>query len=208
VESVVGGVPVDLIGTNEFNPSPPGAGTGSLQAENSAAIATGVGAPVRIHTAITVAVWLRRNASQNNNTTLVGPRISSSNESGNVPWELGMNNSDTVRIVWHEGDHNSVVSTAASATALDTWEHWSFTRPEAGTSCKIYKNGVIVGTEFTGLTKSTGSTAVGVIAVGQFGNLGNEFQGSLFSAIVYEEELSAAQVLALYNSTSSDGSWA
>lgn len=210
VESVVGGGALDLTGTLVFDLSGPGTGAVSfLDAKRSTLMQTGaIGAPLRIYGAITVAVWLCRTANQAANTALVGARVSGAAEAHNFPWELGIDQATNApRVIWHAGAHVAQTSTSATATVIDTWEHWCFTRPTAGTSCKLYKNGVIDGTEFTSLTKATGGTSVTDVSIGENAAGGDEFQGKLFSPIIYEEELSAAQVLALYNSTSSTGSW-
>lgn len=208
VESVTGGSPVDMTGTNFFHPLDPAGYGGSLDASRSAAISGAIGAPVNIYGAITVAAWIRRSASQASNTVICGTRTTGGTSASNSSWELSMETNDKIRVVWHAGAHVAQTSITTTATVLDTWEHWCFTRPTAGTSCKIFKNGVIDGTEFTGLTIADDGSGVDEVSIGQQGTGGAKFQGDIYSAIVYSEELTPTQVLALYNSTSSTGSWA
>lgn len=209
VESVVGGGALDLTGTLSWEHDGPGDSVGCLRAGLSTVPDTGaIGAAVQIQTAITVAAWIRRYAAISVNTTICGARIPGAGSANNIQWELGIDTTEKVRAIWQDGGaDNTNIAQATVASAVDTWEHWCFTRPTAGTSAKLYKNGVLDGTETTGLNKATGGSNVTAISVGVNSTAGNEYEGTIFSAIVYEEELSAAQVLELYNSTSSTGTW-
>jgi len=209
-EDVVGGSPVDLTLVGDvFHASGPGTAPALYDAKRSTTAVTGnIGATVRIHTAITVAAWVCRTGTGSGNTAICGARDTGAAEANNIQWELGFENaSNKVRVVWQQGSGTSVACVASVALALDTWEHWTFTRPTAGTSCKIYKNGVIDGTEFTGLVKATGGTSVNYISVGQNDSGGAAFPGLMFSPIVFEEELPSATFLALYHSTASTAAW-
>jgi hypothetical protein len=166
-----------------------------------------IGAAVRIQTAITVAAWVRASATQTTNLGICGARVTGAGEANNIQWELGVDSStDTVRSIWQNGDaDNTNVLDATVALVTDVWEHWCCTRNTAGTITKLYKNGSLDATSGT-LIKATGGTNCSAIIIGQ-NTAGTEFQGDIFSAIVYEEELDAADVAVLYNSTSSTGTW-
>lgn len=208
-ETVVGGAPVDLVLTaGIFHKS--GVALPELyDAKRSTKAQTGaIGAAVRVTTAITVAAWVCRTGAGSGNTAICGARDTGGAAANNIQWELGYESaSDKVRVGWQHSSSTSVWSVASVALALDTWEHWTFTRNAAGTACKIYKNGIIDGTEFTGLTAADGGSSVNSISVGQNDGGGVEFPGMIYSPIVYEEELDADAVLALYNSTASTGAW-
>lgn len=210
VDAITGGSPVDLTGTLVHHNSGPGTGAVEfLDSKRSTLVQTGaIGAAIRITGAITVAAWICRTADQTANTCIIGARDTGAASANNIQWELGIDHaSDSIRALWQHSSGTSVASVAASAITLDTWEHWCMVRNAAGTAVTIYKNGVIVGTQFTGLTAADGGSSVTDICVGQNDGGGDEFQGNIFSAIVFEEEMNAAAVLALYNSTSSTGTW-
>jgi len=76
----------------------------------------------------------------------------------------------------------------------------------AGTEVKLYKNGLLNATSGA-LTRADGGTNITDVSI-MNNHSTAEFQGMGRSAIVYDEELNAANVLALYESTSSTGTWA
>lgn len=205
VESVTGGAPVDLTGTLVFDETSPGA-TAVLNADKSTSPATGsIGAAVQYHDAITVACWIKRTGTSTANLAIVGPRTTGGGEALNFPWLLDFTYADNkLRAFWQTGAKSGQEVASTVALALNTWEHWTMTRNTAGTTAKLYKNGILDATSGV-LTKGTGGTSQNIIQIAQVN--GNEFVGSVFSPIVYKEEMDAAGVLALYNSTSSSGEW-
>jgi hypothetical protein len=203
VEAVVGGSPVDLTGGGVFHNSGPAVDAVSFfDAKRSTAThdTDVIGAAVRIQTAITVAAWFCRTADNTTNTVICGARISGAGEANNIQWELGITSGNFIRFIWQFGAADEIEEGLSGAiSTLDVWEHWTFTRDAAGTSAKLYKNGVLDGA-FTGLTKATGGGNVSKIIVGD-NTVGVEAQGNIFSPIVFEEEFDAATVLALYQSS-------
>lgn len=207
VESIVGGSPVDNTGTLVFSPGGK-LESGTLDSTRSSGCETGaIGAPIRIAGAITIAGWFRRNASNGTNLALCGARISGSGPTNNIQWELGLE-ATTNKCRWlhqHGASDATDGVTATVAMVADTWEHWTATRNAAGTIAKLYLNGSLDVTSAT-MIPADGGTAVNQIAL--CSNLvGAEFPGNAYSIIVYEEELDATDVAALYNSTCSTGAW-
>jgi len=207
-ESVVGGAPVDLADVVGYAPEPEGdAGTMNAILSTNSTQTGSIGASVRIQTAITVAAWVYRRQTQGTNVPIVGARVVGAGEANNIQWEMGIEaTTNKIRSIWQNGAaDNTNILVASVGLAVDTWEHWTFTRNAAGTISKLYKNGVLDATSGT-LIQATGGTNVNRIHVGD--NIaGAEFQGHIKTPIIYEEELDAAEVLALYNSTASNGSW-
>lgn len=205
VESLVGGAPLDITGTLLFDQTSPG-GVEALDNRRSTGLVTGsIGAAVRIHTAITCAAWIKRTGALGGNLGLIGVRGAGSGEANNFPWDFSITSADNkVRAYWQNGNKLGNTLAATTATVDDTWEHWCMTRNAAGTITKLYKNGILDATSGT-LNAPTGSTTQNIISIGV---AASTFTGDMFSAIVFEEEMDAAGVLALYNSTATTGSWA
>jgi hypothetical protein len=208
VESITGGAPYDLTGTIYETTGGPGAEMGFIDGARSVNLDTGViGAAVRIKTAITVAMWIKRIGTNATNVALCGARIAGSGEANNIQWELGYDQAtEQVRWIHQDGaaDNTNVVNATVSPV-LDTWEHWTATRNAAGTIVKLYKNGVLNATSGT-LNIATGGTNIDKITF-LSNNTGAEFNGYGRTPIVYSSEFDAAGVLALYNSTASTGAW-
>jgi hypothetical protein len=209
VEAVTGGSPYDVVGTLVFSPDGPSGEAGSLNCTESTGMVTGnIGEPAEIKTAITVAAWLYREGTPSGNLDLCSARIAGAGSANNTPWALGINSSNQIRS-WHQQGGADAVeeggATANTASALNTWEHWTWTRNAAGTNALFYKNGVLVETT-SGLTAPDGGANVTTLVLGQ-NKSGGEIPGRIFSPIVFETEMNAGAVLALYNSTSSIGSW-
>jgi len=77
--------------------------------------------------------------------------------------------------------------------STNQWTHLGITRN--GTSCTFYKNGTSLGTSSCG----NGSLSIGAIGAYTGGTF--PFNGSMSSFVVYNKELSAAEVLQNFNAT-------
>lgn len=206
-ESLVGGATVDLVNVVGYPAEPEGT-AGVLDARRStSSVATGtIGAAVRITGAITVAGWFCRDAANGTNMALIGARIVGGGSANNIQWELGLTSANLVRWIHQDGaSDNTNIIEATGALTLDTWEHWTATRNAAGTIAKLYKNGVLNATSGTLIQADGGGNVSKITVANSLG--GAEFPGLVKTPIIYEEEMDADGVLALYNSTASSGSW-
>lgn len=209
VETIVGGTVYDVTGTLVFtNPKKGDTGFSVLDCKRSTTMDTGaIGATLQIPGAITFACWVYQTANTASNLDPLSARIAGAGSANNTQWGFRSQASDQrMQMWWQDGaadNVNTVDSTVANPQ--NEWVHWCGTRPTAGTSGKLYKNGVL-DTSTTGLNKADGGGNTDRCVFGN-NRSGAEFQGDLFSCILYAEEFDATQVLALYNSTSSTGSW-
>lgn len=208
-ESVVGGSPVDLTGTLALNPGGPGAEVGFFDSKRSTSVTTGtIGSAVQIQGAISIAMWIYRTGANTTNLSLCGARIAGAGLANNIQWSLDYEaSSEKVRWIHQHGSADATdIVVSPSVVALNTWEHWCAVRNVAGTEVKLYKNGLLNATSGA-LTRADGGTNITDVSI-MNNHSTAEFQGMGRSAIVYDEELNAANVLALYESTSSTGTWA
>jgi hypothetical protein len=208
VERITGGSPYDLTGNLVWVPAGPGAGVGHLDAKRSTNMYSGsIGDAIEWSTALTCAAWIYRTAATGANLDIISSRIAGAGLNNNTLWALGCRvTTEKVGWWWQNGSSDNVnEAVSATSSTLDTWEHWTCTRPTACTSGKVYLNGVLDNTT-SSLIAADGGTNTTSVVVGS-NKAGTEFVGNIFSAIVFEEEMDDAGVLALYNSTSSTGSW-
>ncbi len=108
-----------------------------------------------------------------------------------------VNNVPTGRVVVYDGSNDAIEITGASAATNAAWNHIVYTEVSgAGT---IYLNGVSQGTHSASYYfSSTDKWTLG----GEYDNSGvtNEYHGLLDEVAVWKDDLTAAEVIALYNS--------
>lgn len=146
----------------------------------------------------TICVWVNPSASTEN-----GHVITKHNYSGTGGWGLfwegsdaGAGTFDTIR--FYVGSSTSYASSAVF-TESSAWVHCAITWDASG-NIKFYKNGVAAGTAFKGsaITDNSLDVVLGNRSGGT--TAATYFSGGIDQACVFNRELSATELLKIYNS--------
>ncbi|MGJ8639764.1 MAG: Ig-like domain-containing protein [Opitutaceae bacterium] len=147
---------------------------------------------------ITIALWAFGDSTMPKNNSVVYATNGSGNRLLNVhlPWSNS-------QVYWDAGDssgYDRINKTASASEYKDGWNHWIFTKNVSSGVMNIYLNGSLWHTG-TGKSKSIGQVTSATIG-GQITSL--SYDGVLDDVLLYNFELTAAEVVDLYNSYSAD----
>ncbi|MDQ8179590.1 LamG-like jellyroll fold domain-containing protein [Pelagicoccus sp. SDUM812005] len=144
---------------------------------------------------VSVAMWVYGDASQPKNDSVFYAVDASGNRFLNIhlPWS---NSTVYWDAGYSGGSYDRIQKTATLSEFAGQWNHWVFTKNATTGDMKIYLNGSLWHSG-SGKTKGMSEIVTGRIGSGLNNNF---YSGTLDEVMLYSVELSAAEVLALYNS--------
>jgi hypothetical protein len=137
----------------------------------------------------TLSIWVKTSAI-GSNQFVIDKSTSASVGNG---YSLRVLNTGKVRF-WSYSANNSLNST--TTLSADTWYHIAATHDRSGAVNKIYINGALDVSGASGTFNATSNN----LRIGTSAVLGNPFGGNLDEASFYDSELSASDILTIYNS--------